>query len=159
MDNENHATELGGLIGNLHSLEFIIRLCLVQRPGSEARDTYGDDFREKPVGAIVLESDLTDFASLGQLIDRFNECYGTEESPPIDPALVQLRDAIAHGRVFAGPHDTYMRIIKFDRPKGGQARIAYNEVMSPEWFRDNKARVREAIHTVGRVYNEQAAKP
>lgn len=159
MDNHNHATELGELISNLHSLEFIIRLCLAQRPRTVARDSYGDDFREKPVGSIVLESDLTDFASLGQLIARFNKCYGTVESLPIDPALIQLRDAIAHGRVFAGPQDTYMRIIKFDRPKGGEARIAYNEVMSPEWFRDNRLRVCEAINTVVRVYNKQAAKP
>lgn len=159
MDTENHAKELGGLIGNLHSLEFIIRLCLAQRSESVARDTYGDEFREMPAGTIVPESDLTDFASLGQLIERFNKCYGVADSQPIDPSLVRLRDAIAHGRVFAGPESTHMRIIKFERPKGGQARIAYNEVMSDRWFLENKARVRDAIHTVGRIYNEQATKP
>jgi hypothetical protein len=52
-----------------------------------------------------------------------------------------------------------MRIIKFERPKDGQARIAYNEVMSEQWFLENKARVGDAIHTVARVYNEHAAKP
>jgi hypothetical protein len=159
MDTENHAKEMGGLIGNLHTLEFIIRLCLAQRPESVARDTYGDEFREMPAGTIVPESDLTDFASLGQLIERFNKCYGVIDYQPVDPSLVKLRDAIAHGRVFAGPKDTHMRIIKFERPKDGQARIAYNEVMSEQWFLENKARVGDAIHTVARVYNEHAAKP
>lgn len=151
MDNRAHAEHLGGLLGNLHSLDFAIRLCLSQQPGSPARNLYADDFREASVGAIIPDSDMSNYMSLGQLIERFNDLFKRSGST-IDPSLVDLRDVLAHGRVFAGPSDSHFRIVKFDKPIDGNARVSYNQVMTDTWFTDNKRRVREAIAVVmGRI--------
>jgi len=147
MENHAHAEHLGGVIGNLQSLEFSIRLCLSQRPDSLVRSTYTDDFRNAPVGTLVPESDMSSYAPLGQLIKKFNELFGHFGST-IDPTLVDLRDALAHGRVFAGPDEEHFRIVKFDRPINGSARLSYNQVMTEDWFNESKRRLREATHTV-----------
>ena len=151
MENHSHAEHLGGILGNLQSLEFSLRLCLSQLPGSPIRNMYTDDFRSAPVGTLVPESDMSNYASLGQLIKKFNNTFEPSGST-IDLALVDLRDVLAHGRVFAGPDEDHFRIVKFDKPDNGSARISYNQVMTEHWFIDSKRRVREAIETVmGRV--------
>jgi hypothetical protein len=147
MDSRKHAEHLGGLLGNLHTLEFSIRLCLAQRLGSPARGLYADDFREVTVGTHVPDTDMSNFASFGQLIDKFNTVFGLSGSID-DRELVRLRDVLAHGRVFAGPHDDHFRIIKFEPPSNGLAKVSYNQVMTEEWFTSNKQFVREAIETV-----------
>lgn len=150
MDKQEHACHLGGLIGNLQSLEIAIRLALAQRPGSVAKDTYGDDFRNAPVGTRIPLSDLSSYASLGKLIKSFNNVFAP--TPPLDSALVDLRDALAHGRVFAGPseNEEEFRIVKFAKPDKGatEVTVIYSAVMNEAWFEENKARVRAALKTV-----------
>ena len=147
MEHHAHAEHLGGIIGNLQTLEFSIRLCLSQQPGSPARNRYTDDFRNALVDTLVPESDMSSYASLGQLIKRFNEIFGHLGSQ-IDPTLVDLRDVLAHGRVFAGPDEDHFRIVKFDKPVNGSARLSFNQVMTEDWFMHSKLRVRDAIQTV-----------
>lgn len=148
MDNEKHALHLGGLIGNLQSLEIGIRFALAQRPKSVAKDAYGDDFRNATVGTLVPVSDLSSYASLGELIKAFNDTFSP--ATPLDGGLVALRDALAHGRVFAGPGEKEFRIVKFAKPTKGATEVAivYSVVMSEAWFIENKARVRCAMETV-----------
>lgn len=154
MDNEQHARHLGGLIGNLQSLEIMIRLALAQRTGSPAKDTYGDDFRNAAVGTLVPVSDLSSFASLRELINAFNKEFAPK--PHLDLGLVTLRDALAHGRVFAGPSEEEFRIVKLEKPAKGATEVAveYSAVMSEEWFKENKARVREAMATVAKAFEK-----
>lgn len=147
MDHCAHAEHLGGVLGNLQSLEFSIRLCLAQQPGSPASNMYTDDFRNAAVGSLIPESDMSSYASLGTLIAKFNDLFG-RCGATVDPTLVVLRDVLAHGRVFAGPDEDHFRIVKFDKPVNGRARLSYNQVMTEEWFSDCKQRVREAISTV-----------
>ena len=149
MDNRAHAENLGGLLGNLHTLEFAIRLCLAQQPGSPARDLYTDEFRDAPVGTAIPDSDMSNFLTLGQLIKKFNGLF-RQSGSAIDPSIVDLRDVLAHGRVFAGPDDSHFRIIKFDRPSNGSVRVSYNQIMTEDWFTESKRRVRAAIETVVR---------
>lgn len=154
MDNRVHAENLGGLLGNLHSLEFTIRLCLAQQPGSPACNRYTDDFRNAPVGTQISDSEMSNFATLGQLIKKFNDIF-RQSGATVDPSIVDLRDALAHGRVFAGPDDNYFRIIKFEKPVNGKARVSYNQVMTEAWFTESKRRVSEAVTTVAQQIGRQ----
>ena len=146
-DLRTHAESLGGLLGDIQSLEFSIRLCLSRREGSPVRDRYVEDFSDAPVGSIVPESDLSSYASLGRLIREFNVIYESS-GIAIDPNLVEIRDVLAHGRVFSGPDDFNFRVVKFDKPVGGEARLSYNQVMDEAWFKEQKARLVAAISDV-----------
>lgn len=153
LNNQQHALHLGGLIGNLQSLEIFIRLTLAQHAGPAAKDTYGDDFRNAPVGTLVPVSDLSSYASLRELINAFNSSFSPTH--PLDLSLVALRDALAHGRVFAGPSEEEFRLVKFGRPMNGATEVAveYSAVMTEAWFIDNKAKVRAAMATVAQVWS------
>src|SRR5258705_13415551 len=96
-----HALDLGKLIGNLHSLEFLLRAFLQKLP--TARPTgvpWGFDIYSFPVGTELAESELTSFDSLAVLIDKVNtELFRQGSNDRIERSLVELGDALAHGRV------------------------------------------------------------
>lgn len=146
---EDHALHLGKIILNLHSLEFILRVCLDRLPTAPASGLpWGTDIYTKPVGTILPVSDLTSYESLGQLIERYNaEVEKRKIGNPVDLALVEIRDAIAHGRV-STKEEAPMHLIKFSKPRDGKVSITFNLVMDEEWFKSSSKRVRDAIFIV-----------
>jgi hypothetical protein len=103
-----HACALGRLVGNFQSLELVIRTFLYSRRDPPHR---GFRFRKsmshlKP-GDEVPGNAYTSFDTLGQLIGRFNRIAAKRfPAMAIDPSIVTVRDALAHGRVWsdiAGP--------------------------------------------------------
>lgn len=145
-------------MGNLQTLEMVIRLALAQREGSPARNTYGDDFRNQPVGTRIPLSDLSNFHSLNRLIEAFNREFPS--LGPLDKDLIRLRDALAHGRVFNGPTEQAFRIVKFSKPSNSmEVEIEYSAVMDEGWFIENKAWTASAVATVAKALNTSPPRP
>jgi hypothetical protein len=143
---DEHAQQLGGLVGNLHSLEFLLRGYLGQQPGARPFGLPpGTNIYSFEVGSEVPENDLTSFDTLGRLVEKFNASMAAKGLQGIDTSLVALRDAIAHGRVSAPVADEHLRLLKFEKPSEGKTRITYNEVMDLEWFKANKRKVYDAM--------------
>jgi hypothetical protein len=140
MSDEEYVRHLGGLISNLLSLEMGIRAALgnlVPRP----RDS-SQSFFLAPVGTEFSESDVTSYESLGQLIDRYNSQMRRHGKKEIDETIVDLRDALAHGRLLGSePNVSSLRLIKFSKPKRGRVRVEFNQQLSAAWFTDQKARL------------------
>jgi hypothetical protein len=146
---EAHALHLGGLVGNLQSLEIMIRFFLSALPAARPTGVaYGIDLFGFSVGTVLDESDITSYESLGELIDRFNEHATANKTPAIDSTLVKLRDAIAHGRVSALAPSDQLRLVKFGPPRDGKVRIEFNEMMTTAWLIEQKQRVFRAIEVV-----------
>lgn len=147
---EEHAKNLGGLILNLHSLEFLLRACLGRLPGAPAYGLpWGTSIYTLPVGSSAPLNDFTSYETLGQLIERYNrEVTARNIGTAIDPSLVDLRDAIAHGRVSTGKEDTPLTLIKFSKPKGGFVNVTVNFVMDEAWFKMSRDRVKNALFAV-----------
>lgn len=101
-----------------------------------------------PVGTELPENDITSYDSLGQLFTKFNLEMLSRGHPQLDMGLVDLRDALAHGRVSAAVQDDTLRLIKFDKPKNGKARVTFNELMTEQWFTSQKARIIVALKLV-----------
>src|SRR4051812_48307320 len=117
---KEHAHHLGGLVANLQSLEFLLRAFLSKLPSARPMGLpHGTDLYSFPVGATVPENDLTSFDSLGQLIDKYNEEAKRSGNALLDGSLVELRDALAHGRVSAKPPSDDLRLLKFSKPISG----------------------------------------
>lgn len=144
---DEHARHLGGLIGNLQSLEFLLRIALSKLPGARGRGVLsGQDFYLSPVDSFLPENDLTSYDSLGELISKFNKEMDKQGKLKIDESLVAIRDALAHGRVSASAPDETLRLLKFDKPQDGRVRVVFNEELSEAWFMRHKNRVRDAIN-------------
>ena len=115
-----HVQGLGKLLGNFHSLEFLLRIFLYKLPSAASSGVaYGTDIYSLPVGTELAECALTDYDSLGQLIDKFNSEMERRTLPQIDRTLVEVRDAVAHGRVSTSAKDQPLRLLKFSKPCAG----------------------------------------
>ena len=145
---DEHIRHLGGLVTNFHALEFLLRAFLQNLAGARPVGVpYGTDIYSFPVGSYLPESELTSYDSLGQLITKYNEEMKKRGLPLIDASLVDVRDAIAHGRVSSEIADD-MRLLKFDKPANGRVQITFNEKLTESWFNSQKKRVYGTIQAV-----------
>lgn len=143
MDHEEYNGLLGGVIRNFQSLEFLLRLFL-----------GGNEFFQLPLrrtkeGDTLPECQFTDWDSLGQLMAGANRRFlrlGLTQR--IDPSLVKVRDAFAHGRVFAPEDEEYNILFKFGRPRHGKIRIEARYTLDEETLRDFLGRTADAIEMV-----------
>ncbi|HET9057451.1 MAG TPA: hypothetical protein VFN30_11465 [Chitinophagaceae bacterium] len=147
---QEHCFELGGLMANFHSLEFLLRAYLQKHttPKPIATAQSGVDFYSFNVGAELPENPITNYDSLRILIDKFNHLMKTKGLVEIDSSIAEIRDALAHGRVSSAANVEQMRLIKFSRPNNGIVTITFNEEMTLDWFKQNKKIIIELINQV-----------
>ena len=121
----------------------------------------GHDIYANPEGAKVPLNALTDFRSLTQLLTAYNHYVHRVDRDEfnIDPAVVPIRDALAHGRVSApGATDTF-QLIKYDRPtkeNPSHVRVAYRVTVTKEWI---DSQVRHVQSQMLRVCDAHEALP
>ncbi|HEY8007680.1 MAG TPA: hypothetical protein VIE66_13010 [Methylocella sp.] len=132
MEGTEHTIGLGKIIGNLHSLELLLRVFLCEKNRENL------DFPESSTG-VVQETHLTNFMSLGNLIDAYNATLAPlEEIFSIDRSVVKIRDAIAHGRLTSLATTFPLTLHKFGKPKAGVVTIELVEVISEKWLSENR---------------------
>jgi hypothetical protein len=119
MDTDDHALGLGRLMGNLQSLEATIRIFLT---------------RTNPSKNYIISRDF-----FGPLVDKYNGQLTNDEAYSIDQQVVTIRNALAHGLVFA-PSNMSLPLTLF------HAGLSY--VMTVDWFQDQQALVRLQINHV-----------
>lgn len=112
---------------------------------------YGQDIYSSPVGTVVGLCPLTNLDSLDKVIEKFNRIAHVQGKPKIDPKLVEVRDALAHGRNSANMAGIPMRSIKFSaplHPEKKTVKVSFNAVLDEQWFKEQKVRVLEALKSV-----------
>src|SRR5882762_4134372 len=115
MDLDQHAHKLGKLLSNFQSLELLLRVFL-QGDKPLGLPPMSNLF-VSPVGTVVPISDITNYDSLGRLIERYNVQMETLKKPTLDVTLVEVRDALAHGRVSSeATGEEQLRLLKFSKP-------------------------------------------
>jgi predicted GTPase len=139
---EEHAYNLGSVVANLQSLEFSLRLFLCA--------TYNEPIKIPSSGQVTMpETHLTNYDSLGELIKKYNNIAASAYSHlMLDISVVEIRDALAHGRTLAPTPDPPVRIFKFDRPKKDIVNISYDQVMDQQWFNQSRKLIVEQIGKV-----------
>ena len=160
MDLNEHATSVGKLLGNLQSLEFLLRVFLAK--STEARGDGKDartDLFSMPIGAVLPADQLTNYDSLDTLIAKFNARAEQDGFAILDKRIVALRDALAHGRVAAKVEGGNMHIVKFDRPSNETVRVTYHEVMTKDWFDRERKVLFEAVVRVHKLVDAYHVAP
>lgn len=142
-----HCLNLGRLLANFQTLELYIRAVLSECPGAAYHGLKpNENIYDCVVGCELNESPMTNFDSLSDLIKGFNKAADAAGWEKIDPTLVSIRDALAHGRIaYSDPQDPHPRLMKFSRPQAGKVQVTFNEKMSHAWFEKHIARVYKAI--------------
>jgi hypothetical protein len=104
------------------------------------------------VGEEVAVNALTDYDSLSRLIDRYNRIV--QASHPhllLDVSVVELRDALAHGRVSADHPGDDAVLVKFEKPSGGRTKVAYSQKLTREWLQAQVKRILGEINKVAQA--------
>ncbi len=80
------------------------------------------------------------------MIKKYNKIIkGCDKNLMVDQILVDLRDAIAHGRVFTNGNSDSFQLLKFSQPKNGNVKVDFCANMTEEWFRKHINVLRENI--------------
>ncbi|GAB5540077.1 MAG: hypothetical protein Salg2KO_21800 [Salibacteraceae bacterium] len=146
---EDYMLNLGLLVAHYHSLEFILRVYLQAQPTARPVGLQpGDSPYEYQVGEMLPENELTSFDSLGELVQKVNLSLSESDVEVIDPEIVKVRDALAHGRVSAPSLSKDIHLVKFGRPQNGQVRMEFNEIVSVEWLNQKRINVVSVIKRV-----------
>lgn len=104
------------------------------------------------VGDTVPENAYTSYDTLDQLIARFNRLAAKRfPAKAIDVRIVAVRDALAHGRIWADSPGPPLRLLKFSKPKDGIAKVQFAEVMSIDWLNSQTARLSAELGKVASV--------
>ncbi len=131
-----HEVELGRLIANLHSLELVIRdFLLTDAEGLQASTKHAQDLRRLKVGQSITENQFTNYDDLRALIKKYNKrVEAIAKKLSVDESIMDLRNALAHGRVFSYGPSPPLLLLKFSKPQNGYVKVEFSVVMTIDWF-------------------------
>lgn len=150
MEQDKYPLYLGELVANFHSLEFALRAFLWKEENATGiTPSQSMNLDELNRGDIVPENAFTNYDTLEQLIDKYNNNHIISKTDlMIDKTLLDIRDAIAHGRVSARTPSDSSKLLKFSRPKGKKVKVTHSISMTKEWFNEQIKRTNKAARKV-----------
>lgn len=147
---KTHALNLGRLIGNLQSLEMGARMVIVKLD-QRASDRVQVQLPQVKVGDMVELNAYTNNDDLTQTLEKYNKRAALDCRVEIGP-IVNLRDALAHARVFGIGSMKPLRLLKFSRKaKGGKVLVELALDMTDEWFCENIRILEQALGKIGKA--------
>lgn len=130
MDHKIHIAGVGSIVTNLQALETVLRSFLVERYDQCAVfPNMGD--------TAACRNYLTAYDSLGSLIGEYHGLLEKhEEKFSINPIVVLVRDALAHGRLISRGTDPSppFELWKFGKVKDGKVQVDFSQILSEEWL-------------------------
>jgi hypothetical protein len=156
----DHALRLGKLIGNLQSLEVLLRVYLLKvgAAATAGRTTKKPNW-DLVVGETVDDDEFSNYDTLGQLVAKYNQDIAMREPAlSVDTSVIAVRDLLAHGRVAGTAEDTTtLKAIKFHKPQGGKAVVSMSVLLDDAWFDINIVRCLAQIKSVAGAIQKYAA--
>jgi hypothetical protein len=132
-DFERHALNLGKLVGNLLTIEMAARM-FIAKHDEKSSFIFSTQLPTVKAGDLVDNDAFTNPDDLRQTLRKYNKRAPSEYKVPIDE-IVDLRDAIAHGRSFGFGNMKHLRLLKFSRKKiGEKVKVDLVKDMDDEWF-------------------------
>jgi len=144
---DEHAMNLGRILGNLQSLESMLRMTIGTIDKSRRS---ANDFSALKVGDRVPADAVTNYDSLGPTIRFYNRLVPAEDRLDVG-ALVTLRDILAHGRIINVQPTLPLRLVKFGKEENGTVRVEAIVEMTQSWFAEQRQFVYRCVETVAAV--------
>jgi hypothetical protein len=127
---DEHCLRVGKIIVNLQSLEFILRRFLSEEAGENAQ-------LPQPGDATVSKTWLTNYKSLGEVVNAYNAKIRMNEAPKfaVHDTVVTVRDALAHGRALSQTHSPPVTLFKFGKSTTkGIVTVKSVEELTAKWL-------------------------
>jgi hypothetical protein len=145
-----HLIGIAKIIGNLHSLEYVLRVFHFHEAGSTQPHV---DLNTVKVGDVVQANAYTDYAQLRELINRYNTIVQSRDPSLVIPEndIVLLRDGLAHGRVWADAPGAPMRAVKFSPVRQGTVTVTFAETLTGPWLESKRKLLFDALQSVAKA--------
>jgi len=155
MDDRKRLENLGKLVNNMQSLEMLLRACLFEDEIAKgiSKQLIKVEFVK---GEVLPEKAYTNWDTLRKLIQNYNR-LPISRGFEVDETLVDIRDVIAHGRVFAYTPDGINQLVRFQKPKDNEVEVKFGVLMTEEWVGRQGNRFYEAVRKVDEVHQKQRA--
>ncbi|RRV17062.1 hypothetical protein [Pseudomonas saudiphocaensis] len=135
-DLEKHALNLGKLVGNLLTIEMAARMFIAEHEAKSGVN-FATQLPTLKAGDLVENDAFSNPDDLRQTLRKYNKRAPSEYKIAIDE-IVNLRDALAHGRSFGFGNSTHLRLLKFSRKKiGEKIKVEQAKDMDDAWFSAN----------------------
>jgi len=122
--------KLGHFWQSFNNMELFLRLYLHQKSGGDKKDFL--NYSQAVIGPVLEENPITDYRSFGQLCNALNDLQ--EENNKLNfSEFIELRDAMAHGRV-SGDGLGNMHVIKYARARNGKVTVEYKKQLTQTDF-------------------------
>ncbi len=125
---EQFFRDLGDLKAKFLSLEYWLRTFLFRHEGHP----FMRDLDTLKVGDPVDPNPFTNGDALDKLVTKYNDII-RKKNPAlvIDPVIIKIRDALAHGRIYRKNLESHPRLLKFSRwpDKAGKYRAETVETL------------------------------
>ncbi|MCF6257584.1 MAG: hypothetical protein L3J98_05220 [Gammaproteobacteria bacterium] len=142
---ENHALKLGKIVGNLQTIEMAARLAIVKHDEYSA-SKVATQLPQVKEGERVEWNAFTNSNDLRQALEKYNKHAPLECKVHIN-SIVNLRDALAHGRTFGFGDMKHLRLLKFQRKQdNGKVVVELAQDMNDEWFDMNVEMLGKALN-------------
>lgn len=149
---ETHALNFGKLTGNLQMLEMGARMAIVKLD-QRAADRVQMQLSQVKAGEMVNLDAFTNGDDLTQTLKKDNKRTPLDCRIEIGP-IVNLRDALAHGRTFGYGSMKPLRLLKFSRKtKEGKVLAELALDMTDEWAFENIRILEQALGKIGKALN------
>ena len=146
-----YEARMGQIVVNLQAMEFLLRQYLRSQEPISSTSVLIPDAEQWHVGTSLPICSFTDYDTLGRLISKYNRHMATSGGMKIDEYLVDLRDAMAHGRVFSTKplsDENHPYLVQFSPPKDDAVKVLFHAPLSPEWLEKQNAKILEAINNL-----------
>ncbi len=153
MKQDQHPLNLGKLLVNFQSLEFALRAFLLKiEEMSGSQFTKFKDLHKLSEGDEVPKNAFTNYDSLKQLIKKYNDNPKIRAAGLcIDKKLVDIRDAIAHGRVSALVPSPPFKLLIFRKPNNNRTKVKFSILLTQEWYNQQLACTQKTAITVAKA--------
>jgi hypothetical protein len=143
---------LGELQSKFMSLEYWLRTFLFRHAGLPSMQ----DFDSISVGDLIEENPFTSRESLRPLIEKYNKVIRLKDpSLVIHRGVVDLRDSLAHGRIYRKSVKSQPRLLKFSNnldKATGKVRAETVETLDPATLHRWNTYLFMAVHKVQRAF-------
>ena len=118
---KDYIYSLGYFWQSFNALELHLRIYLNKKNGNNSSHVF--KYTNMSIGDECDENAITDYKTFSNLCDLFNG-YQSKEQKIDFKEIIDLRDALAHGRVL-GDKDGNMVVIKYSLPKENKVTVKY----------------------------------
>jgi hypothetical protein len=133
---------LGRIVSELQSIEYLLRWWLAIAGGNEV-------ILPSYVGEQLAESPITDYRSLRALINDYNSRLNSNEVPyRLDTQTVDIRDALAHGRILAISEEPFFTLYRFSKPIDGRVEAIAMKLLSNDTLESDVAFLDQKFHRI-----------